>query len=621
MSTTIDNLNARLCVCSPYTATSLDNRHPRSAQFSHIVKAASSGVADIQALYSVRQDITTVKDFLIQADTTLCARWNDQRPINCLPRELLVYIFEHCCPTAYYLAQGGGTDIDVPDTALAFSQVCKGWRNLAVSTPALWTTPIFDWPSSRDVSKIMAERAGTRPLHITARVVDITTTIAVISVVQHSSPFVHYVELVGARERILDVILAMRERSLPMLKKMSLKVDPEEEEDDADETLHLSVEASPDDAPQLRDLELRGCMLSWDSPLYSSVTNLCISLSNAPSGLRFQDIIRILKHTPLLTKLYLQEVYDRHGDMELLPVEPIERSLHLSCLERLTLADVTSITIPLVRQLNFPRGAFVNVIGLVFWDTRNHDRLTSSGLEHFYRYFGEHHGEGEGWEHLTLKCEPSGFTELDVYTVPHQLDQAKDEGDSETCLLSVGMDLVRGAASPVAGFGDLVRIVTLRLPLSNIVSLSLAQFDREAINPSIRNLLLKLPALRHLQARNAMLPEIIAALDPKSPFGMEIAAPVLETFRLDNALLVDQTNDPLPDDASVMLLNLVNLPELVRLQRHRREAGHEIKRLIFFLCECIVSGEKRTEPKHIRPYLINYMDGATQLKLLPYEAK
>jgi hypothetical protein len=70
-----------------------------------------------------------------------------------------------------------------------------------------------------------------------------------------------------------------------------------------------------------------------------------------------------------------------------------------------------------------------------------------------------------------------------------------------------------------------------------------------------------------------------------------------------------------------MLLNLVNLPELVQLQRHRREAGHEIKRLIFFLCECIVSGENRTEPKHIRPYLTNYMDGATQLKLLPYEAK
>jgi hypothetical protein len=613
MSTTIDNLNARLCVCSPYTATSLDNRHPRSAQFSHIVKAVSSGVADIQALYRVRQDITSVKDFLIQADTTLCARWNDQRPINCLPRELLMYIFEHCCPTAYYLAQGGGTDIDVPNTVLAFSQVCKGWRNLAVSTPALWTTPIFDWPSSRDVSKMMAERAGTRRLHITARVTDAFITMAVISVAQDSAPFVHYIELVGASERILDIVLALREQSLPLLKKMSLEVDTEDKDDDADETLHLSVEVSPNDAPQLRDLELRGCILSWDSPLYSSVTNLCISLSNAPSGLWFQDIIRILKHTPLLISLNLQEVYDPVIDP--LPVEPTERSLHLSCLEKLTLEDTTSITVPLIRQLNFPRGTFVDVIG--HWE----DRPTCSVLEHLYQYLGEHHGEGEGWKHLTLRCIASGFTELEVHTVAHQLDWAKDEDNMDACLLSVGMELVKRTASLSAGFDDLVRIVTLRLPLSNIVSLNLAQFDREVTNPIIRSLLLKLPALRSLRARNAMLPEIIAALDPKSPFGTEIAAPTLETFRLDDALLVDQTKDPLPDDASVMLLNLVNLPELVQLQRHRREAGHEIKRLIFFLCECIVSGENRTEPEHIRPYLTNYMDGATQLKLLPYEAK
>jgi hypothetical protein len=566
----------------------------------------SSGVADIPALERVLQDVASVSDFLEHARSALRTRWNDQQPINRLPQELMVYIFEHCCPTAYYLEQehgGSASDIAYPRTVFAFSQICKGWRDLAFSAPVLWTTPIFNWSSSRSVVKMMTERAGTRPLYISSTLADITSTVTVIMAVRDSALFMAHIALAGTSEYMLDVVLTLRdEQRLPLLKKMSLDVDFLDIEDDG-AMLFLSNNMLPKDAPHLRQLDLRGCVLSAQSPLYSHITDLYMSSSNMSSGQRFQDLIQILEHTPLLVNLHLTELYD--PDMNPLPIEPVESSLHLPCLESLTLQDDTSFMFPLVRQLKFPGRTVVILMG--DWE----DRPTKHALEDLYFYLGEHYGEGENWRHLTLRYSADGFADLEVYTVEHQLDQWKEEDHAHACLLSVNMQLVKRTASSSAGFDDLVHVVTLQLPLSNLVSLSLGQSDHEVTAPIVRNLLLKLPMLRRLRARNAMLPQVIAALSP----GSEVPAPMLETLRLDDALLVNQTKNPLPFDANVLFLNLVNLPELTELQRQRREAGCSIKHLIFVLCKCIISGENRTEVEQVRPYLATYMDGITRLEL------
>ncbi|KAL1673497.1 hypothetical protein EV122DRAFT_222499, partial [Schizophyllum commune] len=53
-------------------------------------------------------------------------------PVQCLPPELLSYIFVLAVPDLWFKAPSGGM-------ALPFASVCSEWRALALSTPQLWS--------------------------------------------------------------------------------------------------------------------------------------------------------------------------------------------------------------------------------------------------------------------------------------------------------------------------------------------------------------------------------------------------------------------------------------------------------------------------------------------------
>ncbi|KAL0564759.1 hypothetical protein V5O48_017278 [Marasmius crinis-equi] len=96
-------------------------------------------------------------------------------PIHRLPSEVLLEIFQHCCHTNTL------SDPQVPP-ALALSRVCGRWRDIAVSSPRLWSSITISQFRSRDkvehsrrqrmttcLTRLFLERSKNAPLKLKLR--------------------------------------------------------------------------------------------------------------------------------------------------------------------------------------------------------------------------------------------------------------------------------------------------------------------------------------------------------------------------------------------------------------------------------------------------------------------
>lgn len=108
---------------------------------------------------AINQTCTKIKALVLLLDSLRSHRGSFS--VATFPPEVLPHIFKYC------------TDVDYLDHTpkarknwLAFSQVCTGWRHVAISCPSLWTMPDLSKP---DLAKMMVERARPLPLEITAR--------------------------------------------------------------------------------------------------------------------------------------------------------------------------------------------------------------------------------------------------------------------------------------------------------------------------------------------------------------------------------------------------------------------------------------------------------------------
>jgi hypothetical protein len=92
--------------------------------------------------------------------------------VNQLSHDVLTYIFAFVGSESFLPATSFPT-VDTynpsprpapPAHYLAFSQVCRNWREIALGTPALWNHPLFDHPK---LGVLMLERARNSPLTVT----------------------------------------------------------------------------------------------------------------------------------------------------------------------------------------------------------------------------------------------------------------------------------------------------------------------------------------------------------------------------------------------------------------------------------------------------------------------
>ncbi|KAJ7797341.1 hypothetical protein B0H14DRAFT_3548551, partial [Mycena olivaceomarginata] len=84
-------------------------------------------------------------------------------PVLTLPPEMTSEIFIHCLPSE--------PEIVFPDDApLLLTRVCRAWRQIAISTPALWATFVAEEtdsiPRLAEIAKTWLKRAQKHPLSV-----------------------------------------------------------------------------------------------------------------------------------------------------------------------------------------------------------------------------------------------------------------------------------------------------------------------------------------------------------------------------------------------------------------------------------------------------------------------
>ncbi|KAJ8085739.1 hypothetical protein PM082_004557 [Marasmius tenuissimus] len=116
----------------------------------------------LNALPSKRDVVDKEED--IDLDTA--RKHNLELPVSCLPTEIIVMIFTIVCQDShtyhYYLGVSASPIRDYyPFSLFAVSSICHEWREIAINTPHLWSTPNLDCPA---LAKIMLERSKDSPL-------------------------------------------------------------------------------------------------------------------------------------------------------------------------------------------------------------------------------------------------------------------------------------------------------------------------------------------------------------------------------------------------------------------------------------------------------------------------
>ncbi|KAJ7718359.1 hypothetical protein DFH07DRAFT_1068058 [Mycena maculata] len=93
-------------------------------------------------------------------------------PVLSLPSELASFIFFHCTPSSTPPPQPSSLE-----SPLRLSQVCRHWRDIAISTPELWQCIAFVSPVPSDLRSVemlgtWLSRSGRHPLNISLDCVD-----------------------------------------------------------------------------------------------------------------------------------------------------------------------------------------------------------------------------------------------------------------------------------------------------------------------------------------------------------------------------------------------------------------------------------------------------------------
>jgi hypothetical protein len=560
----------------------------------------------IETIDQAIADIHSVSRFLEQCSLDLYSRRNALLPVNRLPRELLAYIFDQCSPTAYYLAAGEGQDesenFDYPQTIFAFSQVCKHWRDTALDTPSLWTTPIFDWPSCAAISRTMLGRARGCPIYITAGLGAVPNVRTVTKTIQAESSRVLDLVLSGSPSNMKTVMRAFEGRSAPLLEDMCLSVKVSDEDPDEDHILRLNGQAFSA-APRLNHIELYNCMISAPSPLYQHLTSLYMSASGVDVGLDFRELTQIVRSAPRLEELTLYEVYQYTGQAE----EPSKDPVVLPHMRSLVLDDATTFMVSMLQQLKMPATATVSLTSS--WE----DWPTVRLLEDLFRHLSGHYNQGKPWTHLRLVSHPRGFMDIEAFADELRPDLNFEFEDTQMYLK---MQLGGDTDPHRARFPDLWNIISTDsvLPLHSLVSLSLTQYHQHNITESsLRALFGRMPSLTEVLVKQAFAAPIVKVLSIIE-CGQAVCAPLLKNLTLNNIRLMDPSREPIPGDEESLLLYFVDPRDISRMLQARTAADRGIRTLS--LCNCRRHSDIYAGARELESYVAHYVHGnETQVRV------
>ncbi|KAI0700838.1 hypothetical protein C8T65DRAFT_741948 [Cerioporus squamosus] len=225
--------------------------------------------------------------------------------IHKLPPELLSLIFWHRrdqCPQYDHFAW------------LTVTWVCRCWRTVALSYPALWRT-IYDgtFGSNKSWIPIFLERAAGVPL-----VVAIEFSKDPQYTVQALIPYAHTLRIFRLHTRRRSILLSsftLIKTTFPYLETLELVCHPHEDDHDRDILPPASYDLTRQHAPLLTNLNVGGLNFPWNSTIYSSLRSLCLSCPS--ERIPIHRLLLILQACPSLEDLSIMVALPLFGEAAL----------------------------------------------------------------------------------------------------------------------------------------------------------------------------------------------------------------------------------------------------------------------------------------------------------------
>ncbi|KAF8173692.1 hypothetical protein BJ912DRAFT_1065063 [Pholiota molesta] len=277
---------------------------------------------------------------------------NHSPPIDILPIELLIHIFTLVChqPSRHCRKS---LDVEIDPNSPSFSaplflgKICGSWRDIAWSTPSLWTyidlvLPIANHYLHAQLLEEWLSRSEDLPLTITFRRDESTRAGNITVWGEQTLPLFHLISNEWQRWEYINLFIphgfcAVRmgdfnSKEMPCLRMAKLR--------------GLQYPPGPNflsNATNLRELCFRGAQFPPLTRPYLQLTRLIVT------GLCLNDVMHIIAHAPSLTALHIMD-----GSVPFIAVSDQQQKLSLECLTSLTVIRSVLIS-PFLDTLNLPR--------------------------------------------------------------------------------------------------------------------------------------------------------------------------------------------------------------------------------------------------------------------------
>jgi hypothetical protein len=281
---------------------------------------------------------------------------NAALPISRLPVEILVNIFLEVAFGAALSSIEFTTQAQPDVRLLRLTHVCSYWRDLAIETPSLWTTPPFEYPQ---LAELYLPRSSNQPLNIIFHPNSLappSSRRAMANNVLTTALSSHWNNIRNITLRNLTpadagILQALTSAAL-QLQTLIIELD-----DQAFERIYFfEQQFLANHAPLLRTLSLKRCIVPVDwLPLASLVRLELEATENSEDGVDLGHILAMLERTPALEHLSLKTVLNPDSSTQNISLPrgrvPLPRLRQLTFYEEEILT-----TLILLTQLRLPEG-------------------------------------------------------------------------------------------------------------------------------------------------------------------------------------------------------------------------------------------------------------------------
>jgi hypothetical protein len=311
-------------------------------------------------------DIDMIVETFGHFKSDLQSHRNQLLPVNSLPDEILVRIFN-----MVGLNSANGPE-DVGPCHLAFSQVCHSWREIALTTPSLWTSPVFGW--SAEASIEFVRRAHQMPLYVSLQVGTRHEHAEILRYILTHDSLLRELSITGDITCISELLECESE---PQPHLTTLKLGSFSPTDEPPPSVSQMFQGN---APMLASVHVSGCSIDWHSSLLNSVTELIIDFEKTHWRMDLSNVLATLEHAPVLKSVYFKNAFSRRSfsqDLSL-PNGP----LRPACLRKIYLQDDVLCMVILLQHLILHPTSQISL-------NASHDRKpTDHGLDEMFAYMG-----------------------------------------------------------------------------------------------------------------------------------------------------------------------------------------------------------------------------------------